>query len=84
VASTDVDGAVRLRFRRDATFIIKPALMAALDEVDDGARIVIDATDEYMDQDVKEALAAFVDDASQRHISVELVGFTLNGTSTGH
>jgi MFS superfamily sulfate permease-like transporter len=83
VASTDVDGAVRLRFRRDATFIIKPALMAALDEVDDGARIVIDATDEYMDQDVKEALAAFVDDASHRNIKVELVGFTVNGSS-GH
>jgi MFS superfamily sulfate permease-like transporter len=82
-AATDTDGTLRLRFRRDATFITKPALLAALDEAEDGGRVVIDATGEYVDHDVKEALAAFVDDAKHRGVRVELVGVDLGNAAPG-
>ncbi len=77
------DGALLFKFRRDATFITKPALLTALDKVDDGARVVIDGRGEYMDHDVKEALAAFLDDARHRRISVELLGIDLTGAHAG-
>jgi MFS superfamily sulfate permease-like transporter len=77
------DGDVVLRFRRDATFITKPALLAAIDDVDDGAKVVVDGRGEYMDQDVKEALAAFIDDAHHRQIKVELLGVNLDGARAG-
>lgn len=82
-STVDDDGTVRLQFRRDATFITKPALLTALDDVDDGKRVVIDGRGEYMDQDVKEAVAAFIDDASHRKIQVELIGVDLEGARGG-
>lgn len=83
LVSTDPDGALRFRFRRDATFITKPQLLSALDDVTDGSRVVIDATGEYVDQDVKEALALFIDDGKHRGVQVELVGIDLGGASAG-
>ncbi|MBK9386882.1 MAG: SulP family inorganic anion transporter [Planctomycetes bacterium] len=77
------DGARVLRFERDATFITKPQLLAMLDEVEDGERVVIDGTGEYMDQDVKESLALFTEDAAHRRIQVELVGIDLRGAPAG-
>lgn len=77
------DGARVLRFERDATFITKPQLLALLDEIEDGERVVIDGTGEYMDQDVKESLALFTEDAAHRRIQVELIGIDLRGTSAG-
>jgi MFS superfamily sulfate permease-like transporter len=82
-ATTDADGTLRLRFRRDATFITKPALLTALDEAVDGGQVVIDATGEYVDHDVKEAIAAFADDARHRGIRVELIGLDLGGIGPG-
>ena len=81
--SRDGDGAWRFRFRRDATFITKPQLLSALDDVDDGSRVVIDASGEYVDQDVKEAIAGFVDDAKHRNIQVQLVGIDVAGAGGG-
>ena len=49
----------------------------------DGSRVVIDATGEYVDQDVKEALALFIDDGKHRGVHVELVGIDLGGASAG-
>lgn len=82
-ASKGEDGSVTLKFRRDATFITKPALLAAIDDIDDGSRVIIDGTGEYMDQDVKEAIAAFIDDAHHRKITVELIGVDLGGARAG-
>lgn len=81
--SRDEGGAWSFRFRRDATFITKPQLLSALDEVDDGARVVIDASGEYVDQDVKEAIAGFIDDAKHRNIQVQLVGMNVAGAGGG-
>ena len=77
------DGVVRLKFRRDATFLTKPALMSYLDELDDGARVVIDATGEFVDHDVKEALATFLLDAPHRRLQVSVVGLDLAGVGAG-
>jgi MFS superfamily sulfate permease-like transporter len=77
------DGARQLRFVRDATFLTKPQLLTLLDQIEDGEHVVIDGTGEYMDQDVKEALALFSADAHHRRIRVELVGVDLHGASLG-
>ena len=83
VKDTLEDGVVRLKFRRDATFLTKPALMSYLDELDDGARVVIDATGEFVDHDVKEALATFLLDAPHRRLQVSVVGLDLAGVGAG-
>lgn len=80
---SSADGKLVFKFRRDATFITKPALLTALDDVDDGAQVVIDGRGEYMDHDVKEAIAAFLDDAKHRSITVELLGIELGGAKAG-
>lgn len=81
--SVAADGTVSLKFRRDATFLSKPALLQILDDLDDGASLVIDGTERFVDQDIKETLAAFLADAESRKIDVSLVGFDLSGASTG-
>ncbi len=76
------DGVHVVRFQRDGTFLSKPWLLTALDTVSDGERVVIDATGEYLDLDVREALALFVADAHHRQIEVELMGVTLAPAAT--
>ncbi len=82
VAERDGD-VVRLRFRRDGTFVSKPGIVSALDDVDDGETVIIDGTGEYIDHDVKEVLATFVEDARHRNISVSLVGIDLGLARAG-
>jgi MFS superfamily sulfate permease-like transporter len=77
VAERDAEGVWRMRFRRDGTFVSKPGIISTLDEVDDGAKVVIDGTGEYIDHDVKEALATFSEDAKHRGISVSIVGIDM-------
>jgi MFS superfamily sulfate permease-like transporter len=83
VRSVEGDGSVLIRFRRDATFLVKPAMMDLLDELDDGARVTLDATDHYVDQDIKEALVAFLEDAQTRKLEVTLRGIELSGVGSG-
>lgn len=77
VAERDAEGVWRMRFRRDGTFVSKPGILSTLDEVDDGQKVVIDGTDEYIDHDVKEALATFAEDGKHRNISVTIVGIDM-------
>lgn len=70
-------GEVLVRFRRDGTFLSKPRIIAALDGVRDGERVVIDASGEFIDQDVREVIADFVLEAPQRRIHVEVRGIEL-------
>ena len=72
-----------MRFRRDGTFVSKPGIVSALDDVDDGEEVVIDGTGEYIDHDVKEVLATFVEDAAHRNIKVTLVGIDLAHAQAG-
>jgi MFS superfamily sulfate permease-like transporter len=83
VRSIQGDGSVLIRFRRDATFLVKPAMMDLLDELDDGTRVVLDATDHYVDQDIREALVAFLEDAHTRKLDVTLRGIDLSGVGAG-
>lgn len=77
VAERDGNGILRMRFRRDGTFVSKPSIVSALDEVDDGETVVIDGTGEYIDHDVKEVLATFIEDAHHRRINVTVLGIDL-------
>ena len=70
-------GTVRMRFRRDGTFVSKPGIVAVLDSVKDGERVEIDGTAEYIDHDVKEMLARFRADAAHRNITVHITGIDL-------
>lgn len=83
LAERDPDGVWRMRFRRDGTFVSKPGIMSTLDGVDDGDHVVIDGTGEYIDHDVKEALATFVEDAKHRNIRVTLVGIDMSHAHAG-
>ena len=83
VAERDDAGRWRMRFRRDGTFVSKPGIVSALEDVDDGEEVVIDGTGEYIDHDVKEVLATFVEDAKHRRIKVTLVGIDLAHAHAG-
>jgi len=72
-----------LKFRRDGTFISKPHLVQLLDTVNDGDRLVIDASGEFVDHDMKEVLAEFVQNAPARNVDVRVRGVDLAGTSPG-
>jgi len=77
------DGSILLRLRRDGTFLIKPTLVEMFDNIPSGARVAFDVSGEPVDQDVREAIAGFVEDALNRDIRVSLVGMDLAGVSAG-
>lgn len=83
VAERDADGVLRMRFRRDGTFVSKPGIVSTLEDVDDGEVVVIDGTGEYIDHDVKEVLATFIEDAHHRNVKVSLVGIDLGLAKAG-
>jgi MFS superfamily sulfate permease-like transporter len=79
----DPDGAWRLRFRRDATFLTKPQLTRMLEAVPVGSTVVIQADGEYVDLDAKEAIATFQQDAPRRNIAMRIEGIDLSNASAG-
>lgn len=83
VATKDERGIWQLRFRRDGTFVSKPGIVTTLEEVEDGEEVIIDGSGEYIDHDVKEVIATFMEDARHRNIKVSVVGIDLNGASPG-
>lgn len=74
----DERGALVLRFRRDGTFLSKPAIVEMLAGIPDKEHVVIDGTGEYIDHDVKEVIAAFLADAPRRDILVTVTGIDLS------
>ncbi len=76
-------GQLVLRFTRDGTFLSKPSLVAMLDAIPEGERVLIDGTGEYLDHDVKEALATFLADAPRRSILVTVTGIDLSMATVG-
>lgn len=83
IAERDAGGVLRMRFRRDGTFVSKPGIVSALEDVGDGEVVVIDGAGEYIDHDVKEVLATFVEDAHHRNVKVSLVGIDLGLAKAG-
>ena len=66
-------------FRDDLlTFIHEPAMVKLFRELADGTRVRIDATAaEFIDFDIKEKVADFVESAPARNITVALEGIEL-------
>jgi MFS superfamily sulfate permease-like transporter len=83
VREDEPDGTARIRFRRDGTFLVKPALVTVLGAVTEGTRVVIDGRGEYLDHDVKEAIAGFLADAPSRGIHARVEGVELAGVGAG-
>ena len=83
VASKDAAGVWQMRFRRDGTFLSKPGILSTLDEVNDGDEVVIDGGGEYVDHDIKEVIATFIEDAHNRNIKVSVIGIDMSGASAG-
>jgi MFS superfamily sulfate permease-like transporter len=83
VKTQDPNGATVLRFRRDGTFLSKPTIVSALASIQDGERVVIDGTGEYVDHDVKEVIATFLADAPRRDILVSVKGIDLSMATVG-
>ncbi len=83
VQQRDERGALLLRFRRDGTFLSKPAIVDLLAEIPDKERVVIDGTGEYIDHDVKEVIAGFLADAPRRDILVTVTGIDLSMAAAG-
>lgn len=81
--NVDDDNKRILKFRRDGTFISKPRLVQLLDTVNDGDHVVIDADGEFVDHDMKEVLAEFVQGSGHRNVRVELRGVDLAGAVPG-
>ncbi len=83
VAARDAASIWQLSFRRDGTFLSKPGIVSTLDDVDDGEVVVIDGADEYVDHDVKDVLATFIEDAHHRNITVTVLGIDLTDVTGG-
>lgn len=63
---------VRMHFAEEVTFLNKAAVTRALDEMSEGSRVVIDASDSYfIDADVLEIIDEFLVSAQNRDIEVE-------------
>lgn len=67
-------GTVYVDFLRDATFLVKPALVTILDDVQEGERVIIDCANTMIDADVREVLTTFAADAPGRKITCEIRG----------
>jgi MFS superfamily sulfate permease-like transporter len=83
VTGRDTEGKLTVRFRRDGTFVSKPGIVSTLESIPEGEHVLIDGSGEYIDHDVKEVLATFIDDAPRRRISVSLRGVDLKGAAVG-
>jgi MFS superfamily sulfate permease-like transporter len=62
-----------LSFRKDVSFLGKVPLKHYLQQIPDGATLIVDATRaDFVDHDVRELLDTFVEDAPRRGIAVEV------------
>ena len=61
-----------LSFRKDVSFLGKVSLTHHLRQIPDNATVIIDACRaDFIDQDVREVIGKFVEDAPERGIHVE-------------
>jgi MFS superfamily sulfate permease-like transporter len=62
-----------IRFSKDVSFINKPAVKKALDEIEDGTSVLIDISKvSFIDLDNKEIIEDFIESAKYRNIKVEI------------
>lgn len=83
VTSREPNGETLVRFRRDGTFLSKPGILAVLAAIPNGTSVRIDGTGEYIDHDVKEMIATFLDEAPRREIIAHVQGINLSMATSG-
>ncbi len=83
VTSREPNGAMLVRFRRDGTFLSKPGILATLAAIPNGSEVRIDGTGEYIDHDVKEMIATFLEEAPRREIVAHVHGIDLTMAAAG-
>jgi MFS superfamily sulfate permease-like transporter len=71
---------LRIVLRKDATFLVKPAITDAFARARTGDVVTIDAKHEFVDHDARELILAFKEDAASRDIEVKLRGDALEQT----
>lgn len=67
---------IHIELSEDVTFLNKAGIKRTLNQLPDGAKVVIDARRTVdLDPDVQEIIDEFVDEAPKRSVTVEMVGF---------
>ena len=75
--SDRIKGALVLRLGQEVSFLNKGALIQALSHVEDGSKVVINASkSETVDYDIIEVVKDFKEQAKYRNIEVEVIGFS--------
>ncbi len=73
IAHTRRGDHVLLKFQQDVSFLNREEMRQYLDAVPDGGELIVDATGaNYVDPDIREDIARFIDSAPSRGIVVEL------------
>lgn len=68
-----------IRFTKDVSFLHKNALGEAFEKVPSDSRLLVDGSKaQFMDQDIKEMLVDFTENAKARNIEVELKNIHIN------
>ncbi|MCB0650235.1 MAG: SulP family inorganic anion transporter [Saprospiraceae bacterium] len=76
------DGIIRLELAEDVTFINKASIQRTLSQIQDGSKVIIDATKSvYIDQDVIEIIREFETNAEYRDIQLKIINLESNGVS---
>lgn len=66
-----------MRLGQEVSFLNKGSLIQALSHVEDGSKVVIDASkSETVDYDIIEVVKDFKEQARYRNIEVEVIGFS--------
>lgn len=76
------DGIIRLELAEDVTFINKASILRTLTQIQDGSKVIIDASKSvYIDQDVIEIIREFETNAEYRDIQLNIINLESNGVS---
>ncbi len=68
------DGVIRLELAEDVTFINKASIQRTLNQIPDGTKVIIDASNSlHIDEDVVEIIEEFQTNAVYRDIELELI-----------
>lgn len=84
--SVDEQGHVyKIQLAQEVSFLNKGSIIKMLDEIPDDSQVLIDGSrSAYIDHDVLELIANFVDNAARRNITVELIGIDPVAVASHH
>jgi MFS superfamily sulfate permease-like transporter len=74
------DGTIWLELAEDVTFINKASIQRTLSQIEDGSKVIIDASKSiYIDHDVMEIIQEFETNAKYRDIDLKIIDLESNG-----